>query len=332
MAKAELASGELSTATMANVQKYCSPEDIEDLFAIACHHVRLPSARLLRVTDTSDSGKAYSLLHWAVLQEREEVLSFLLDECRFDLEARCRGETVLHVACGAGYLGSAHLLLARGADQEARVCGGSPVSERVGWTPLHLACHHGWLAVVMLLQSHGASAGVSDAMGRQPCDIACEQGHVCMLRQMHSIEPFPPTPLQRMLLLACRSGHGDAVRFLQSCGVDLDCRTRHTLRSPNGVVLEQVTALRPLHIACEYGHLLVVRLLQGFNVNMAVRDGLGRGAMHYACMHGHVELVCFLFDFGLALSTPTSREGLSPVAMACKHDKPEVRPTLPVCV
>ncbi len=50
-----------------------------------------------------------------------------------------------------------------------------------------------------------------------------------------------------------------------------------------------------LHIACQYGHLFVVRsLIEIFDCSPQVRDGSGNLPVHYACQYGHLSIVDYL--------------------------------------
>ncbi len=53
-----------------------------------------------------------------------------------------------------------------------------------------------------------------------------------------------------------------------------------------------------LHIACQYGHLFVVRsLIEVFGCSAQVRDVSGNLPVHYACQHGHLPIVDYLLHF-----------------------------------
>jgi ankyrin repeat protein len=89
------------------------------------------------------------------------------------------GETPLHEAALAGYRNVAEVLLAGGADVNAKVgLGRTPgwrPGWRMGWTPLRYAVECGHNDVVALLLAKGADAALADDAGKTPIDIAREK-------------------------------------------------------------------------------------------------------------------------------------------------------------
>lgn len=77
--------------------------------------------------------------------------------------------TLLHDAVGESQTAMAAMLLAHGANPNARTGG--------GLTPLHLAAQNGDVATMELLVSHGARINAADHQGRTPLDQATSHGH-----------------------------------------------------------------------------------------------------------------------------------------------------------
>ncbi|XP_053905606.1 ankyrin repeat domain-containing protein 39 [Cuculus canorus] len=90
------------------------------------------------------------------------------------------GYTALHYASRNGHLGVCQLLLGRGARCDARTPGGA--------TPLHRASYCGHLAITRLLLAHGADPAATDSDGHTSLHKAAEQGHreLCVLLLQHS--------------------------------------------------------------------------------------------------------------------------------------------------
>jgi ankyrin repeat protein len=77
--------------------------------------------------------------------------------------------TALHAALASPQPGFAAVLVAAGADVNARQQG--------GFTPLHEAAHSGYLDIARLLLEHGADPRATSEAGKTPADIARERGH-----------------------------------------------------------------------------------------------------------------------------------------------------------
>jgi len=72
--------------------------------------------------------------------------------------------TSLHYAAGEGHTKVVELLIANGADVNAK--------DEVGWTPLHLAAYWGGKDIVELLIATGADVNAKDKHGETPLDFA----------------------------------------------------------------------------------------------------------------------------------------------------------------
>ena len=77
--------------------------------------------------------------------------------------------TALHAALASPEPGFAAVLIAAGADVNARQQG--------GMTPLHEAAHAGYLELARLLLAHGADPRATNDAGKTPVDVARERGH-----------------------------------------------------------------------------------------------------------------------------------------------------------
>lgn len=161
---------------------YCRKEDIVtafldrrpplDLFESAAlgHHELLGE-----LLDSGDdiaawSADGYSPLHLAAFFGRTATVRALLERgAPVDRPSRNGMKvTPLHSAAAGHHAGIGALLLAAGADPNARQQG--------GWTPLHAAAQNGDAALVRALLDHGAHSDVQNDEGRTPASLAQEHG------------------------------------------------------------------------------------------------------------------------------------------------------------
>lgn len=128
----------------------------------------LRAAPLLHGTWTADG---FTALHLAAFFGKTENVRLLLAEGADPGTVARNPSRVqpLHSAAAARELEIARLLVAAGADVNARQQG--------GWTPLHAAAAHGDESLARLLLEHGAEPGVANDAGRTPVDLARENGH-----------------------------------------------------------------------------------------------------------------------------------------------------------
>ena len=75
----------------------------------------------------------------------------------------------------------------------------------------------------------------------------------------------------------------DKIKYLvEDCNVDL-----HVVANNN---------IRPIHYACEYSSVSVVKYLVDKKVNLEVTDSSEKRPMHYACLHNNQTVIDFLID------------------------------------
>jgi ankyrin repeat protein len=86
--------------------------------------------------------------------------------------------TALHAALAGPEPGIAAVLIAAGADVNAR--------QQAGNTPLHETAHAGLADLARLLLEHGADPTARDDDGHTPADIARQRGHTAVLEVLES--------------------------------------------------------------------------------------------------------------------------------------------------
>lgn len=109
---------------------------------------------------------------------------------RVDDLCRCACRyTALYCACSQGAHELVPLLLAAGADADAR--------DSSGATPLYVACLHGHAACAQILCSAGAALDVPKNSGVTPLMIASHHGHHCSVQASRRRTRLPVVHLKR---------------------------------------------------------------------------------------------------------------------------------------
>ena len=162
---------------------YCRQEDILTAFLDRHPPLDLFEAAALGLhellTEFLDSGDdisawstdGFSPLHLAAFFGRTATVRMLLERgAPVDRPSRNGMKvTPLHSAAAGHHAGIGALLLAAGADANARQSG--------GFVPLHAAAQNGDLPLVRALLDHGADRSARDDDGRTPAALAEEKGY-----------------------------------------------------------------------------------------------------------------------------------------------------------
>lgn len=111
-------------------------------------------------------GETVTLLHWAAINNRREIIQFLLERgARVDAVGGELQSTPLHWAARQGHLDATVLLVRAGARPELR--------DAEGCAAVHLAAQFGHTAVVAYLLARGVEPDAVDAAGMTPLMWAC---------------------------------------------------------------------------------------------------------------------------------------------------------------
>jgi ankyrin repeat protein len=146
----------------------------QDIFAAAARG-DLAAVRGLLDRDhaliASHAADGWTPLHLAAHFGQAEAVQQLL-EAGASIDTRSTNQaanTALHAALAGQSLAATELLLAAGADVNARQYG--------GFTPLQAAAQHGDLALIELLLRHGADPSLAADDGRTASEMAEGGGH-----------------------------------------------------------------------------------------------------------------------------------------------------------
>lgn len=205
----------------------------------------------------------------------------LLREGKSVNETTEEGESLLSLACSAGYLELAQVLLAMHANVEDRGIKGD-------CTPLMEAASAGHPDIVKLLISHGAEVNAQSSTGNTPLMYACSGGHEAVVRVLldnaanvedHNENGHTP------LMEAASAGHVGVAKILLEYGAGINTHSNEFKESA-------------LTLACYKGHLDMVRFLLEAGADQEHKTDEMHTALMEASMDGHVEVARLLLDSG----------------------------------
>jgi ankyrin repeat protein len=212
------------------------------------------------------------------------------------------GATALHYAARAGHvaMATAHLLLARGADADARTIDGA--------TALHLAAFYNHTAMVSLLVEGGAGIDATDATGLTPLQYARRQGRTNAVDELLGLGARVDG-----LYDAVNAGDLIRVRALIAEGAPVD---RLELSG---------TAL---HLATAKGYVAIAAALIDAGANLeAEGDPVGSHPLHIAAIAGQPVVAALLLDRGADIDS-RNQEGRTPLMVAAAFKRDSVALTL----
>ena len=221
-------------------------------------------------------------LHYAAVYGYKEIVKLLIAEGA-DVDAKTTtGGTPLFNAAGS-HKEIVELLIAAGADVNAQVVPG-PHEYTVGDTPLDFS---GTREIIDLIRKHGGMTGVELRSGMNPLHQAARDGHKEIVEQLiakgvdvNAKRGDRRTPLH----FAATSGHKEIVELLMSKGANVN--------------EEGVSGNTPLHDAAEEGHKEIVELFIAKGANVNAKTRFGTTPLHGATYQGHKEIVELLIAEG----------------------------------
>ncbi|XP_070515069.1 ankyrin repeat domain-containing protein 17 isoform X3 [Cardiocondyla obscurior] len=212
----------------------------------------------------------------------------LLTEGRSVHETTEEGESLLSLACSAGYYELAQVLLAMNANVEDRGIKGD-------CTPLMEAASAGHVDIVTLLIAHGADVNAQSTSGNTPLMYGCAGGHEEVVRVLldsganvedHNENGHTP------LMEAASAGHVQVAKILLERGAGINTHSNEFKESA-------------LTLACYKGHLEMVRFLLEAGADQEHKTDEMHTALMEASMDGHVEVARLLLDSGAQVNMPT---------------------------
>lgn len=176
-----------------------------------------------------------------------------------------------------------------------------------GWQPLHMAARHGHLEVVKVLVSGGALWHVQSRDGRTPLELARRHQRTAVLEWLEAQVSAPVRATTRTAALAVTAPAPAAASACQHCarcprgqddrlfveavkGGDVETVGR-LVTSPGRVALTDWFGTQPLHEACAWGQLEVVKILVASGAKLSARNHDGRTPLDVARLHKQSAVV-----------------------------------------
>ena len=240
------------------------------------------------------------------------------------------GDTLLHLACGNGWLDYVKLLVQEiGYKPEIKDCGKQ--------TPLHYACHYGRLDIVQYLTKvHNCDVTAATRDLWTPLHYACRYGHLNIVeyiileipgviskKQLQYVSceyysdnikflglakkqnsPAIIKPLSVMLQIACSF---DQVQIVQCL-----CNKHGSHRHLSDTEIERL-----FMFSCKHGLLEIVTRLRPSVSNDV--DTQGSSGLHYACQEGHLGIAKYLIEERGCDITKVDNNDNTPLYLACQH-------------
>ena len=211
-------------------------------------------------------------LHLATLAGNIKLVSRLIDMGANINEMDNEGKAPLHYAIMGNHNNIADHLINKNADIN--------LMSKNGITPLHIAIGKCNRDLVKVLISKNADVNVKNNKGRSPLHIAAAQEMIETAKlliskgaQIDIQDSFKFTPLHLSVL----SNDIQIVRYLLSCSADINCQT--------------IFGQTPLHIAIERNYeRIAIILISDDNIDINIKDKLGRTPLHYVAFCGNIEI------------------------------------------
>jgi ankyrin repeat protein/Flp pilus assembly protein TadD len=281
--------GKTSIAVLKNKQPIGSLMIIEtkgpwkELVAAACRSDTAALGALLEGkadVDAKTINGTTALMKASAAGFRASVEMLLAKGAQVNAREECDGETALIRAARNGHAEIVKLLLASGADAHARMNSGS--------TALLWATEKGHSEVVKLLLAARSDANARTGGGATSLILASERNHHEIVRALlgngAEVNATQPGGFSS-LLFASQNGCFEAVQLLLGHGAEVEAR-------------DETHGATALLLAAQNGHSRVVKVLleRGAQINTKRKDG--HTALSVASSKGHREVAALLMQAG----------------------------------
>lgn len=162
-----------------------------------------------------------------------------------------------------------------------------------------------------------------------PLTVAAESNCVDLLKVVLETPEKNPAGVSTALEVALKNGHREIIRIMLDSGATkpsalsiLASFGHHDLLiefSQYPAYAEQWPP--PVYVACEGGHLQIIRELIKAGANVNAQDLDGMTPLHIACQFGHVEIISALLEEHASVNVAAENKA-TPLHIACKWQQP----------
>lgn len=236
----------------------------------------------------------FTALHHAARQGDPAVIKRLLDMgVSWKTQTKRRKDTALHLAIAAHQPLAASALIQH---KDAKVT----TTDADNQEPIHIATRIGDFNTVTSLLSRGARLKSQNSYGWKPLHLAAAYGHAALIAEFitHGVDPedrlaSPSFKPSKKTNEAARRGYWAEIRWPHE-------------------------EARALHLAIEFGHLEIVKLLLASGAKYESPDAQRWQPLHYAAFNCSPELVSLLLDRG-ASPHATTQDGNTPLTLGFRE-------------
>jgi ankyrin repeat protein len=256
------------------------------------------------VKSDSSAANPSDEIYQSIMQGNSRKLLSLLEGNPELLIVKTNYGPLLYIAAENGNKDIVELLLAKGADVNAKTDRGS--------TPLHLAAFHNHRNVLELLLVKGAQVNEKSDSGCTPLYSAAEKNSMDAAKLLiakgaeidaNAENGFSP------LHIAAQNGYRGFVEILISRGAKVNAKSDF--------------GYTPLYLAVMKNHRDVANVLIGHKAEVNLKTSIGWTPLHIAVWENHRDMVEFLISKGADLNAKSKVE-LTPLHIAVKKSHGEM--------